>query len=86
MTDQDLTDFIPDLMRLSLRLKRGDRAAAEDLAQEALLRVWARLRAEGRIDDLRPYLMEAARNLSRRPPHPTLPGDDLPEPSPPPEA
>lgn len=78
-TAPDLVALIPDLRRLARRLTR-DAAAAEDLAQEALMRVWAHLvRGEG-IDDLKPYLMTAARNLARRPGRATLALADAPEP------
>lgn len=66
MPESDLTHHIADLSRLAICLTR-DRVAAEDLAQEALVRVWARLSEGHAIDDLRPYLMAAARNLARRP-------------------
>ncbi len=57
----------PDLLRAARAIARcPDRA--EDLAQEALLRVWIRLVAGERIDDLRPYLLTTLRNLARRPP------------------
>jgi RNA polymerase sigma-70 factor (ECF subfamily) len=61
-----LTALMPALARRCRRLTR-DPAAAEDLAQEALARVWAQIRAGAAIDDLAPYLMTAARNLARRP-------------------
>lgn len=61
-----LIALMPALARRCRRLTR-DPAAAEDLAQEALLRVWAQIRAGAAIDDLAPYLMTAARNLARRP-------------------
>jgi RNA polymerase sigma-70 factor (ECF subfamily) len=62
----ELLGLIPDLRRLSRRLVR-DPDRADDLAQEALLRVWAQMAAGAEIDNLRPYLMESARNLARRP-------------------
>jgi RNA polymerase sigma-70 factor (ECF subfamily) len=64
---QALTDLIPALMRAALALTRS-RDRAEDLAQEALLRVWTRLREGEAIGDLRPYLLTTLRNLARRPP------------------
>lgn len=64
---QALTDLIPVLMRTALALTRS-RDRAEDLAQEALLRVWTRLRDGEEIGDLRPYLLATLRNLARRPP------------------
>lgn len=62
-----LTELMPDLARAARRLTR-DRSAAEDLMQETLLRVWARMDTGPEIEDLRPYLMTTVRNLSRRPP------------------
>jgi len=80
MTARALSGLIPALTRLSRRLA-PDRASADDLAQEALLRVLARLRAGGEVADLRPYLMETARNLARRPPRRTLALDEVAEPA-----
>ncbi len=81
----DIVDHMPALLRLSRILMR-DPAAAEDLAQEVLLRVWAQIASGTEIDDLRPYLMTAARNLARRRPRPTLALSEAPEPAAPPEA
>lgn len=58
--------LLPDLNRLC-RILAPSRDAAEDLAQEAALRVWAQLAAGAEIEALRPYLMTAARNGARRP-------------------
>lgn len=80
-----LVTLIPDLRRLARRLVR-DPEAAEDLVQEALLRVWTRMARGSGIDDLKPYLMTAARNIARRPARAGLPLSDVPEPSAPPEA
>ncbi|MCX7889273.1 MAG: hypothetical protein N2422_06015 [Rhodobacteraceae bacterium] len=80
MTDASaLTDLIPALTRLSRRLA-PDRTAAEDLAQEALVRVLARLAAGGDVARLGPYLMETARNLARRPGPRMLPLEAVAEP------
>lgn len=54
-------------MHTALALTRS-RDRAEDLVQEALLRVWARMSSGEQIDDLRPYLMTTVRNLAKRPP------------------
>ena len=62
-----LVGLIPDLRRAARAIVR-DPDRAEDLAQEALLRVWARLRDGGSVGELRPYLMTTLRNLARRPP------------------
>lgn len=81
----ELVDLIPALRRLARRLTR-DPAAADDLTQEALARVWAQLSRGEDIADLRPYLMTAARNLARRPKPAPVALADVPEPSAPPEA
>lgn len=73
-----LIALMPALSRRCRRLSR-DAVAAEDLAQEALLRVWAQIRAGATIDDLAPYLMTAARNLARRPGPALQPLDGLAE-------
>ncbi|HHI69652.1 MAG TPA: sigma-70 family RNA polymerase sigma factor [Rhodobacteraceae bacterium] len=61
-----LTDLIPALQRLA-RILAPTPDQAEDMAQEALLRVWARLQDGASIDDLRPYLMTTLRNASTKP-------------------
>ncbi len=66
-TPHDLTTLIPALQRLA-RILAPTPDQAEDMAQDALLRVWARLKKGGEIDDLRPYLMTTLRNASTRPP------------------
>ena len=81
----ELVALIPDLRRLARRLTR-DPAAAEDLMQEALLRVWTQMGRHAGIADLKPYLMTAARNLARRPRQRDMALSDAPEPSAPPEA
>jgi RNA polymerase sigma-70 factor (ECF subfamily) len=57
---------LPALLRAARALVRS-RDGAEDLVQEALLRVWTRMRAGGEIEALRPYLRTTLRNLARRP-------------------
>lgn len=84
-TTPELVSLIPALQRLSRRLTR-DPTAAEDLAQEALLRVWAQIGRGEAIEDLKPYLMTAARNLARRTRPVALALSDAPEPAAPPEA
>ena len=64
---QALTTLMPALTRLA-RILAPTPDLAEDMAQEALLRVWARLQKGGAIEDLRPYLMTTLRNASTRPP------------------
>ncbi len=61
-----LVALMPELERVTRCLTR-DRGRAEDIAQEALLRVWARMNRSAEIGALRPYLMTAARNIVRRP-------------------
>lgn len=63
---QNLTALIPALSRLA-RILAPTPDRAEDMAQDALLRVWARLQNGGEIDDLRPYLMTTLRNASTKP-------------------
>ncbi len=60
-----LEQLIPDLMRLA-RILAPDQARAEDLAQEALLKVWTRIAQGGEIADLRPYLMTVLRRERAR--------------------
>lgn len=67
-TDQQtLTALIPALSRLA-RILAPTPDMAEDMTQDALLRVWARLEKGAEIDDLRPYLMTTLRNASTKPP------------------
>ncbi|MGB3179656.1 MAG: RNA polymerase sigma factor [Albidovulum sp.] len=75
----ELVALIPELNRLSRRLSR-DPAAADDLVQDALLRVWAKLRSGTDVETLKPYLLTAARNLARRPYQRPLSLEDAPEP------
>lgn len=74
----DLVSHIPDLTKLA-RILTHDRAAADDLVQETLLRVWTQIEAGAKIDAVRPYLMTAARNLAKRPARATLPLAEAPE-------
>jgi len=62
----DLITLMPALSRLA-RILAPTPEQAEDMAQEALLRVWARLQKGGEIEDLRPYLMTTLRNASTKP-------------------
>jgi RNA polymerase sigma-70 factor (ECF subfamily) len=57
----DLVHLMPALTRLA-RILAPRPDLAEDLAQDALLRVLARLNKGAEIDDLRPYLMTTLRN------------------------
>ncbi len=64
--NEALVALLPDLQRLSRIMARSPENA-EDLAQEAALKVWAKLQDGANIDNLRPYLMTALRNEARRP-------------------
>lgn len=61
-----LEALLPDLLRLARYLLR-DRAAAEDLVQDIVLRLWSRMTdpTEAPIDDLRAYAFSALRNRLR---------------------
>ncbi len=63
--ETELIKLIPQLEKLA-RIMAPTPDRAEDLAQEALLRVWARLEAGAEIEDLRPYLMTVLRHASHR--------------------
>ncbi len=74
-----VADMLPRLMRRARRYSPSI-DAAEDLTQEALLRVWKRLAEEPPIDDVEAYLFTALKNLSRRrrPPAEELTDDLMP--------
>jgi len=57
-------EHVPDARRLAYLLT-GDRAIAEDLAQEAFIRVMGRLSSLRSADALRPYLRRTVVNLVR---------------------
>lgn len=80
-----LAGCLPDLTRAARRLapRAGE---AEDLVQEAVARVLARLRAGDEVRDLRPYLLATLRNLARRPRPGMAPLDDEAGPAVAPEA
>ena len=58
--------LMPDLRRLC-RILAPTAEAAEDMAQDVALNVWDQLARGTDIEDLRPYMMSAARNRARRP-------------------
>ena len=63
------SDDLGDLRKRLLRRARryaADPAAAEDLAQEALLRVWTRLQDDPPITDIDRYLFVTLRHLAAR--------------------
>ncbi len=62
--NDDLTTHLAAMTRLARRLTRN-RDLADDLAQDAALRIWARLARGAEIDDLRAYSMTTLRNLAR---------------------
>ncbi len=59
--------LIEPLLRLA-RILASTPDQAEDLAQEALLQVWTRLKRGHKIENLRPYLMATLRNARRHVP------------------
>ncbi len=75
-----LEALLPDLLRLAAYLLR-DRAAAEDMVQDIVLRLWTRMLAPGEppIEDLRSYAFTALRNGLRDRRSPTDETSELPE-------
>lgn len=61
----ELSALRPRLLRRARRYV-GDGAAAEDLVQEALMRVWVRMRQEPPIAELDAYLFTAMKRLAGR--------------------
>jgi DNA-directed RNA polymerase specialized sigma24 family protein len=51
-----LLPLLPAMTRLARRLSHST-DAAEDLVQEAALKIWSTLARGGEIEDLRPYAM-----------------------------
>lgn len=60
-----LIRLMPPARRLAAILARSPEKA-DDLAQEAFIKVWSRLKGGADIQDLRPYLMTTLRNTHRR--------------------
>lgn len=65
-SSNDLIHLIPALKRLA-RIRAPHPDLAEDMAQDALLRVLVQIEKGAKIDDLRPYLMTTLRNASTKP-------------------
>ncbi len=82
---QSLVSLMVPLARLA-RIMAPTADQADDLAQEALMQVWARLKQGGTIKDLRPYLMTTLRNASRHIHVPDRELNDANTPSCPPDA
>jgi len=59
-------NLMPALMRTARRIAPS-RTEAEDLLQEAVLKVWARMMSGAEVQDLRPYILATMRNIARRP-------------------
>lgn len=73
-----LCDLQPALLRLARSLT-GNRDQAQDLCQDVLLKLWARLQEGHDIDDLRAYAMAALRNQYRQDLRSQHPQEDLTE-------
>lgn len=87
MRAAELARLRPRLLRRARRLAAGA-AEAEDLAQEALLRVWSRLAAGHAVADLDAYLWVTLRHLALRRRGEAAPSEDsaaLPDPAASPE-
>ncbi|MDU8942248.1 RNA polymerase sigma factor [Ovoidimarina sediminis] len=71
MQGDDRADLLmrlrPKLLRRARRYTR-DPATAEDMVQEALLRVWLRMSEDPPITNLEAYLVTALRRIAMRPP------------------
>ncbi len=72
---EQLVAMRPRLLRRARRYC-GTTEAAEDLVQEALLRVWSRLQSEDEIEEIEAYVFTALKNLARRRRPDPLPLDD----------
>jgi len=57
-------DHAPVLLAYALRLTDGDRARAEDIVQETLLRAWRHLDRLGESGHARPWLFTVAQRLA----------------------
>lgn len=78
--ERDLAIHQPELLRLARRLTRS-REEAEDLVQETLLKVWARIVTGGEVRETRAYLFATLRNLACRPPERPDPLTEADEPA-----
>ncbi|MEM8579163.1 MAG: RNA polymerase sigma factor [Pseudomonadota bacterium] len=73
-----LTALMPALRRRARRLTRSD-DAAEDLLQDTLVRLLARIQGGAQIDDLPRYAMRALTNTARSRARRAVPLDELTE-------
>ncbi len=73
-----LCDLMPAMIRLARHLT-GNRDQAQDLCQEVLLKLWARLQAGHEVEDLRAYAMAALRNQYRQQLREAVPAAELNE-------
>lgn len=78
MTDPRLTPLIPVLSRTA-RHMADTPAEADDLLQDTLLHLCARLSRGAAIDDLRPYALATLRNLHRSGLRRARPSEELTE-------
>lgn len=73
-----LCELMPAMIRLARQLT-GNRDQAQDLCQEVLLKLWARLQAGHEVEDLRAYAMAALRNQYRQQLREAVPAAELNE-------
>lgn len=74
----DLTALLPRLKRRARRLS-DNQSDADDLAQEAVLKLWSTLSKGNGVDDLDRYAMTVLRNLARQRWRSNKPTDPLEE-------
>lgn len=68
----------PDLLRIARHLT-GNADQAQDLSQEALLKIWSKQRSGADIENLRAYAMTTLRNTYRQYLRTRMPGTELQE-------
>lgn len=71
-----LAGLQPDLLRLAHHLT-GSRDQAQDLSQDVLLKLWARLKEGEAVGNLRAYAMTTLRNTYRQSLRQKIPGAEL---------